>query len=123
MKAMTKLVSLLAVAGAMALPLAAHADGQLMWSGDVDDRAQVTIHGRDVRTDTLSGKPVNNVNSQVFGRLPTDHPVFLTLDKRGRGMVRVVQQPRPFNNFTAVIRIHDPQPGAAHYRFRLNWGG
>ena len=116
-----KLASALAVAGALALPLAAHADGQLVWSGDVDDRAQVTIHGRDVRTDTLSGKSVNNVNSQVFGRLPTDHPAFLTLDKRGRGSVRVVQQPRPFNNFTAVVRIHDPQPGAGHYRFRLNW--
>ena len=116
-----KLASALAVVGAMALPLAAHADGQLVWSGDVDDRAQITIHGRDVRTDTLSGKSVGNVNSQVFGRLPTDHPVFLALDKRGRGSVRVVQQPRPFNNFTAVVRIHDPQPGAGHYRFRLNW--
>lgn len=117
---LTKFASLLAVAGAMALPLAAHA-GQLVWSGNVDDRAQVTIHGRDVRTDTLSGKSADNVNSQVFGRLPTEHPVFLTLDKRGRGSVRVVQQPRRFNNFTAIVRIHDPQPGAGHYRFRLNW--
>ncbi len=117
---LTKFASLLAVAGAMALPLAAHA-GQLVWSGDVDDRAQVTIHGRDVHTDTLSGKSTGNVNSQVFGRLPTEHPVFLTLDKRGRGSVRVVQQPRRFNNFTAVVRIHDPQPGSSHYRFRLNW--
>ena len=69
----------------------------------------------------MSGKSVNNVNSQVFGRLPMDHPVFLTPDKRGLGSVRVVQQPRPFNNFTAGVRIHDPQPGASHYRFRLNW--
>ena len=87
----------------------------------MDDRAQVMIHGRDVRTDTLSGKSTSNVTSQVFGRLPTERPVFLTLDKRGRGSVRVVQQPRPFNNFTAVVRIHDPQPGAGHCRFRLNW--
>ncbi len=121
MKPIMKIASALAIAGAALLPLATHADGQLVWSGDVDDRAQVTIHGRDVRTDTLSGKSVGNVNSQVFGRLPTDHPVFWTLDKRGRGSVRVVQQPRPFNNFTAIVRIHDPQPGSSHYRFRLNW--
>jgi hypothetical protein len=115
-----KIASVLAVAGTMALPLAAHA-GQLVWSGNVDDRATVTIHGRDVRTNTVSGKSVDNTNSQIFGRLPTDHPVFVSLNKRGRGMVRVVQQPRPFNNFTAVVRIHDPQPGAGHYRFTLNW--
>ena len=111
----------LAVLGAMTLPLAAHADGRLMWSGDVDDRASVTLHGRDVRTDTVSGKSVNNVSSQIFGRLPTDRPVFVSVDKRGRGTVRVAQQPSPFNNFTAVVRIHDPQPGSSHYRFILNW--
>jgi hypothetical protein len=120
MKSLLHFTSVLAVAGAMALPLAAHA-GQLVWSGNVDDRATVTIHGRDVRTNTVSGKSVSNASSQIFGRLPTEHPVFLTLDKRGRGMVRLVQQPRPFNNFTAVVRIHDPQPGAGHYRFTLNW--
>ncbi len=115
-----KLASVLAVAGALAMPLAAHA-GQLVWSGNVDDRATVTLHGRDVQTNAVSGKSVNDVNSQIFGRLPTDHPVFVSLDKRGRGMVRIVQQPRPFNNFTAVVRIHDPQPGAGHYRLALNW--
>lgn len=113
--------SALAVAGAILLPLAAHADGQLVWSGNVDDRATVTLHGRDVRTDTVSGRSADNINSQVFGRLPTDHPVYVTIDKRGRGSVRVVQQPRPFNNFTAVVRIYDPQPGSSRYRFTLNW--
>ena len=111
----------LVLLGAMALPLAAHADGRLDWSGDVDDRVAVSIHGRDVQTRTLSGKSAANVNSQMFGRLPTERPVFVNLTKRGRGTVRVVQQPNPYNNFTAVVRIHDPQPGAAHYRFRLEW--
>jgi hypothetical protein len=111
----------LAFLGAMALPIAAHADGRLDWSGNVDDRAAVSIHGRDVRTQTVSGKSVQNVNLQMFGRLPTERPVFVNLTKRGRGSVRVVQQPGPFNNYTAIVRIHDPQPGAAHYRFRLEW--
>ncbi len=111
----------LALLGAMALPLAAHADGRLDWSGDVDDRASVSIHGRDVRTQTLSGKSAENVSSQMFGRLPTERSVFINVTKRGRGMVRVIQQPGPFNNYTAVVRIHDPQPGAGHYRFRLEW--
>ncbi len=107
--------------GAMMLPLAAHADGRLDWSGDVDDRASVSIHGRDVRTQTISGKSVENANTQMFGRLPTERPIFVNATKRGRGSVRVVQQPGPDNNYTAVVRIHDPQPGAGHYRFRLEW--
>lgn len=111
----------LALLGAMALPLAAHADGRLDWSGDVDDRASVSIHGRDVRTQTLSGKSVENADSQVFGRLPTERPIFVNVTKRGRGTVRVVQQPSSFNNYTAVVRVHDPQPGAGHYRFQLEW--
>ena len=110
-----------ALLGATLLPLAAHADGRLDWSGDVDDRASVSIHGRDVRTQTLSGKSAANVNAQMFGRLPTERSVFVNVTKRGRGRVRVVQQPRPFNNYTAVVRIYDPQPGAGHYRFRLEW--
>ncbi len=50
MKPLLHLTSVLAAAGAMAL--AAHA-GQLVWSGNVDDRATVTLHGRNVRTNTV----------------------------------------------------------------------
>lgn len=114
-------LSCLAVLAAALLPLAAHADGRLDWSGNVDDRASISIHGRNVQTQTISGKPVQSVTTHIFGRLPTKHPVFVNITKRGRGTVRVVQQPGPFNNYTAVVRIHDPQPGADHYRFRLEW--
>ena len=115
-----KIASVLAIAGTMALPLAAHA-GQLVWRGTVDDRATVTLHGRDVQTNTDSGKAVENTDAQVSGRLPTERPTFVSLDGRGRGTIRVVQQPRPSNNFTAIVRVHDPQPGASRYRFRLTW--
>ena len=120
MKQLPKL-SCIAVLAATLLPLAAHADGRLNWSGNVDDRASVSIHGRDVRTQTVSGKPVQGVTTRMFGRLPTEHPIFVNMTKRGRGTVRVVQQPRSSNDYTAVVRIHDPQPGAGHYRFQLEW--
>ena len=115
------LASCLAVLGAMVIPAAAQAQGRMVWSGDVDDRATVSLHGRDVQTQTVSGKSVSNSSSQVMGRLPTERPVFVSLQKRGRGMVRIVQQPRPSNDFTTVVRIHDPQSGSGHYRFTLNW--
>ena len=116
-----QIAACLALIGSVVIPTAAQAQGRLAWSGDVDDRATVSLHGRDVQTQTVSGKSVSNSNSQVMGRLPTERPVFVSLRKRGRGMVRIVQQPRPFNNYTAVVRIHDPQPGSGHYRFTLDW--
>ncbi len=120
MKRFLPFVSCLVLGGAALLPLAAHAQGRLEWSGTVDDRATVSLHGRDIQTRTVSGRSVSTASSQVFGRLP-NRPVFVSLRKRGRGTVRVVQQPRPSNGYTAVVRIYDPQPGDARYRFTLLW--
>ena len=93
----------------------------MTWSGDVDDTTIVSIHGGDVRTDTVHGKDAANVNEQVFGYLP-HAPIYVFLRHReGRGQVRIVQQPNPDNNFTAKVRIHDPQAGRT--TMPLIWGG
>jgi hypothetical protein len=110
--------AMLALSALAALPAAAQAQGRVVWSGNVDDKVIVSVHGRDVRTDTISGKPATNINSDVFGRLP-HQPVFVSV--RGRGDIRVVQQPRFENDFTVRVRINDPQPGSHHYRFALVW--
>lgn len=115
-----KAASLLTISGLMAFPVAVQAQGRVAWSGTVDNTAVVSVHGRDVQTQTVSGKSVTDINTQVSGRLP-HRPVFVSLRKRGRGDVRIVQQPRPFNDFTAKVRIHDPQPGSHRYRFALVW--
>ncbi|MBV9849365.1 MAG: hypothetical protein JO250_06735 [Armatimonadetes bacterium] len=97
------------------------ARGELNWSGDVDDTVIVYVHGRDVRTRTVRGKSANNINTQLSGRLPRG-PISVFLRERdGRGSVRVVQQPTPDNDFTAAVRIHDPQRGRSHYNFVLAW--
>ena len=111
----------LAALGTAAAP--AHADPRpaMTWSGDVDDTTLVTFHGRDVRTRDLSGKGSTQTSAQVFDRLPHGPiRVFLT-GRGGRGSVRVVQQPNPGNDFTAAVRIHDPQPGRGHYDIALAW--
>ena len=105
----------------MAVPASAQARGGMTWSGDVDDTTIVSVHGGDVRTDTVRGKDAANINEQVFGRLP-HQPIFVYLRHRdGRGQIRIVQQPNPDNGFTARIRIHDPQAGRSHYDFDLGW--
>ncbi len=95
--------------------------GVLHWSGDVDDTTIITLHGDQVRDRAMRGKGVDDENVNLVGRLP-HRPVFVTLrDRDGRGQVRIVEQPRPDNDFTAAVRIHDPQPGRGHYRFTLTW--
>ena len=92
----------------------------LHWSGDVDDTVIVYMHMRDVRTETVKGKPTENVNADPMGRVP-DRPSVVALDAwDGRGDVHIEEQPSPRNNFTAAIRIHDPQGGRGHYSFTLS---
>ncbi|MGO8671703.1 MAG: hypothetical protein ACLQVD_10110 [Capsulimonadaceae bacterium] len=95
--------------------------GQLQWSGNVDDTTVIYVHRDSVRTVTISGKDATNVNPVLRGRLPR-RPEFVDLtDVSGRGDVRIVQEPNPRNDFTAAVRIHDPQPGRGFYSFTLRW--
>jgi len=95
---------------------------ELVWSGDVDDTTIVSLHGGDVDVRDVRGKSSINVNSQVFGRLPTNRPVQVFLRRsNGRGEIRIVRQPNPNNNFTAAVRVKDWQPGRGHYFFVLSW--
>ena len=108
------------------LPLTASAQfaprrGSVTWSGNVDDTVVVTVHQDRVRTRVVRGKSSGNDNAQILGRLP-DRPVRLMLrQRRGRGEIRIVQQPGPGNNFTGRVRLHDPQPGSGFYSFVLTW--
>jgi hypothetical protein len=96
-------------------------DGFLNWSGDVDDRITITIHGRDVHDVTNSGQGTTNINVDEKWGLPEEPGFVILRDADGRGTVQVLQQPRPGNDYTAVVQIYDPQPGRAHYHFTLGW--
>ena len=114
-----------AAASALAVMAPANAQGRrdISWRGDVDDTVIVYIHGDRTRTETLSGNGPRNVRSNSFGRLP-DRPVTVFLsDREGRGRIRVVQQPGPDNDYTAAVRISDPEGGSSRYRFTLSWRG
>jgi hypothetical protein len=42
-------------------------------------------------------------------------------DQQGRGEVRLVEQPRQRNSYTARVSIRDPQSGSGEYSFTLVW--
>lgn len=108
----------------LAVPALAAGDRTIHWSGNVDDKTIVRIHGDHVITRTITGNQTTNVNVDVERPLPVDRPVHVWLsDVQGRGTVQVVREPGPDNDYTAVIRIYDPQAGASSYSFNLHWNG
>lgn len=94
----------------------------LRWSGRVDDVVELRINGRNVTAITRSGRRVEDVNSNMRGAGLPNRDVTVTLDQQsGRGQVSVVQQPTAWNNYTAIIRIYDPQGGASFYDLTAFW--
>jgi len=92
------------------------------WNGDVDDSATVYVQGGKTWVDDVKGKPVQNTSSNFQGVLPSSDGTTVNLaSKEGRGDVEVIQQPTKDNNYTAAVRILDPEPGKDHYKFVLTW--
>jgi len=91
------------------------------WEGVVDGTSFVHIRGRHVEVKTSSGLPVQSQRFNFSDPLPSAS-IELALDAfNGRGRVRLVQNPRPDNDFTAVVRIDDNSGGRDLYGFELQW--
>lgn len=95
--------------------------GSLTWSGRVDDVTVLEIRDRTVRDRVISGRPAESVRADFTGALP-NREVTVTVEKRrGRGEVRIVEQPTRRNNYTAVIHVRDSSGGADNYEIEVRW--
>ena len=96
--------------------------GVVHWRGRVDDVEEIRIQGTRVDTRTVSGGGASNVRAQLQGgALPAGAVNVRVDDRSGRGRVTVVQQPRAWNGYTAVVRVEDRDPGAGSYDFDVSW--
>jgi hypothetical protein len=92
--------------------------GLLHWSGDVDRTVVVRWRGDRAMLETASGDTPRNVRADVSGiGLPARDVTLRIIQREGRGNVVIVQQPSSGNNYTAVIRVNDPEGGYGHYDF------
>jgi hypothetical protein len=88
----------------------------------VDDVAEVGLRGERVLVRTLQGAPARDAGTTCTAPLPRTGATNLRVRAvEGRGNVQLVEQPNPQNGYTAVMRIEDPQAGAAEYRLRIDW--
>lgn len=95
--------------------------GRVEWRGMVDDRVQLVIRGQFAETRTITGTALGSGNYNFGSALPNRN-VDITIDKRkGRGQVRLIQQPSRANNYTAIIEIFDEGSGAREYEVDIAW--
>ena len=92
--------------------------GLLHWSGDVDKTVVVRWRGERAMLQTVDGATARNVRADVAGvGLPARDVNVRIVQREGRGNIVIEQQPSSGNDYTAVIRINDPQDGYGHYDF------
>jgi hypothetical protein len=93
----------------------------LRWSGRVDGRDLIYIRGNQLWVDHREGQPIYDDNYRFSQSLPFDRGAIFVRKLRGRGNVRVIEQPTRNNNYTAVIMVEDRDGGADRYEFEVVW--
>jgi len=87
----------------------------------IDDEADIELRGGSVHIRTISGQPGRDDGTECNQPLPSNVRKFEFKGIDGRGEVRLVQEPRPANNWTAVVNIRDSKGGGEGYTYRLRW--
>lgn len=95
--------------------------GRVYWRGRVDDRIQLKIRNETGETRTISGSTLGDGVYNFTSGLPERNVEVSVYKKKGRGKVRVIQQPSEVNNFTAVIEVYDDDSGARDYELDIYW--
>lgn len=97
--------------------------GNVAWRGEVDGTVDISVRHRTVRASVVSGRSVRREHQhfRVTGFLPARDTVVRLENVEGQGTVEITQQPDSSNNFTAIVRLTNSQPGRQEYRFTLAW--
>jgi hypothetical protein len=95
--------------------------GRLRWRGSVDDDVHLVIREDRVEIRTIGGSEYNNATYNFTSPLPRRRTTVSVVRLKGRGDVRVIQQPSRDNDFTAVVQIRDPSGGAREYEIEVSW--
>lgn len=95
--------------------------GRAYWRGVVDNETQLVIRGNEIETRAISGAPTYNVSYNFTSPLPDRNRTVEAVKQKGRGSIRILQQPRRDNDFTAIVQIIDGEKGAKEYELEIFW--
>lgn len=116
----------------LALPSLSHAQGwdpfgngdreTFRWRGRVDGADDIVIQGSQVRIEHISAKPIQNQDYRFSSPLPLGEVDLQLVVVKGRGDVRLLEQPSKRNQYSAVVRVDDQDNGGeSDYEFELSW--
>ena len=89
----------------------------LLWTGVVDGRARVTVHG----SSSIS-EGAQTEHADFLRPLPAGSDIKPAVKKlNGRGQVQIVEYPSDKNNYTLVFEIVDSQAGPTAYTVEVDW--
>ncbi len=127
MRSLRSILSATVAGGALFAVAAApaRADGRTLftWSGTVDREAVIVMRGAELETRGDGFNAFRDARYRVSEALPRVTGSVSIARADGRGDVEVIEQPSPFNGYTARVRVRDRQSGADRYRLVVTWEG
>ena len=93
----------------------------LEWQGQVDREIRIQIEGGRASVIEMGSNERTRRRVNMNGSIPNRPGRLYVEVLQGRGRVDVIQQPDRGNGYTAVIRLRDPDGGAARYRIAAYW--
>jgi len=108
------------VLGAASVASAQQGQRVLRWNGQVDRAVDITIRGGQAYTSGQDSRDRRGSVRVEMGLPRQDGQLSVRL-LEGRGSAYVIQQPSASNNYTAVVRVQDPQAGVGQYRLETYW--
>ena len=95
--------------------------GRAFWRGTVDKEVHLVIQKRNLETRTVGGATYTDEKFSFTASMPTRNVTVEVLKKKGRGNVRVLEQPNRDNDYTAIVQILDEGGGAREYELEISW--
>lgn len=95
--------------------------GRVRWRGVVDNEIHLVINDRNLEVRTIQGGDNGQGTTNFTSGLPGRNVRVEATKIKGRGDVRVLQQPSKDNNFTAIIQVRDEGGGAREYEIEVFW--
>ncbi len=98
-----------------------NSSGRVTWRGMVDAKVRIVISGKNLDVNTITGQTYNAGTYNFTSALPRRNVTVDVTKRRGRGDVRIVQQPNRNNNYTAIVEVIDSDSGAREYELEIYW--
>jgi hypothetical protein len=102
-------------------PMRLNNAGSLTWSGRVDGEVVVSCRGQECESEARTGRPVVRERFRFSRPLPRREVDVSLEEAAGRGTIRLIEQPREDNGYTARVLIRDTHGGGSDYSFALAW--